>query len=57
MRLQEVYERYKNRADFWWIYVREAHPTDGNRPSRSVKIAQHKSLDDRRKAAASITYV
>ena len=53
MRLQQVFEKYRDRADFWWIYVREAHPTDGTRPSRSVKIAQHQSLDDRKKAAGS----
>ena len=53
MRLQQVYEKFRDRADFWWIYVKEAHPTDGRRPSRSVKIAQHKSLDDRKKAAGS----
>jgi len=53
VRLQQVFEKYSDRADFWWIYVREAHPTDGTRPSREVKIAQHKSLEDRKKAASS----
>ena len=35
--------------------MREAHPTDGARPSREIKIEQHKSFDDRKKAAASCT--
>jgi hypothetical protein len=27
--IEKLYERYKNRAKFFLIYVREAHPTDG----------------------------
>ena len=44
MRLQEVYEEYKGRADFWWVYIREAHPTDSARPARHVQIEQPKTF-------------
>ncbi len=51
-RLQKMYETYGEKADFWWIYIQEAHATDGRRPSKKVKIALHKTLEDRKKAAA-----
>ncbi len=49
--LQKMYETYGKKADFWWVYIQEAHATDGRRPSKSVKIALHKTLEDRTKAA------
>ena len=55
MRLNEVYENFHDRADFWWIYTREAHASDSSWPSRSVKIEQHKTFEDRKKAASSCT--
>lgn len=50
-RLQKMYEAHGKKADFWWIYIQEAHATDGRRPSKTVKIALHKTLEDRKKAA------
>jgi len=50
-RLQSMYEKYSKKADFWWVYIQEAHATDGRRPSRTVKIPLHKSIEDRQKAA------
>jgi len=50
-RLQELYTKYSDKADFWWVYIQEAHATDSRRPSRKVKIATHKTIDDRKKAA------
>ena len=29
MRLNELYETYKDRVEFYLIYIREAHPADG----------------------------
>ena len=52
-RLQSIYEVHSKEADFWWIYTQEAHPTDGRRPSRRVKIASHKTLEEREAAARS----
>lgn len=49
--LQALYKKYSKDADFWWIYIQEAHATDGRRPSKTVKIALHKSIEDRKKAA------
>ena len=51
VRLQSLYEKHSQNADFWWIYIQEAHATDGRRPSRTVKIPLHKTIDDRQKAA------
>ena len=51
VRLQEIYEEHSKEADFWWVYIQEAHPTDGRRPSRTVKIETHKTLEDRKAAA------
>lgn len=29
MRLNETYEQYKDRVDFYCVYIQEAHPRDG----------------------------
>ncbi|MEN8773058.1 MAG: deiodinase-like protein [Akkermansiaceae bacterium] len=50
-RLQGIYEAYGKKADFWWIYMQEAHATDGVRPNRTVKIKTHKTIEDRKTAA------
>ena len=51
MSLEETYQAFKDRADFYLIYLKEAHASDGNRPSRTVKIAQHKTYAERLEAA------
>lgn len=51
MSLEKVYQDYKDKADFYLIYLKEAHAIDGSRPSRTVKIAQHKTLEERTTAA------
>jgi hypothetical protein len=55
VRLQDAYDKYGDRADFYWVYVKEAHASDGPRPNRAIEIEQHKTLDDRREAAAACT--
>ena len=52
MSLQKVYEQYKDRADFWWVYIREAHPTDSSRPARHVQIEQPKTFPRRKEVAS-----
>ena len=47
-----MYEANKEKADFWWIYVKEAHASDGARPNRDVKIRQHQTYEERLKAAS-----
>lgn len=53
--LEKLYLRYKDRADFYMVYVREAHPQDGwNMESNSAKgitIAQPKSNSERQSVA------
>lgn len=49
--MEKTYEEYKDRADFYLIYLKEAHASDGKRPARHVDIAQHSSYEDRTKAA------
>jgi len=50
--LEKTYQVYKDRADFYLIYIKEAHASEGARPSREVKIAQHKNYAERLDAAA-----
>ena len=50
-RLQSLYEKHSDEADFWWVYIQEAHASDGRRPSRTVDIALHKTIADRKAAA------
>ena len=56
-RLQGLYEKYSDKADFWWIYIQEAHATDSRRPSKKVKIATHKTIEDRKTAAKGCSAV
>ncbi len=51
-----MYQTYKDRAEFFLVYIREAHPdsilltlTDGEQ--KLLKIAQPKTLDERAKTA------
>ncbi len=47
----QIYEDYKDRADFLTVYVREAHPTDEWQMKSNVKddvcYAQPKTLEQR----------
>ncbi len=53
--VQKIFERYKDRAHFLMIYVREAHPTDGWHMTFNdrfdVTLAQPKSYDERASVA------
>lgn len=51
--MQEVYDRFQDRADFLWIYVREAHPSDGFRPARHVSIEQPATFGRRQQVAGT----
>lgn len=53
MRLQKAYDAFKDRADFVWVYIREAHPSDGFRPARHVSIEQPGTFGRREEVAAS----
>lgn len=47
MRLQQLFDTYHDHAQFYWIYIREAHPSDGMRPARHVEIAQPRTFEQR----------
>ncbi len=53
--LEKLYERYKDRAKFFLVYVREAHPSDGWRSSNNdrvgIKFPQPQSTKARRDVA------
>lgn len=51
MSLQKAFETYGDKADFTWIYISEAHAIDDARPSKTVKIKEHTSLEERTKVA------
>jgi hypothetical protein len=47
-----LFERYRTRANFLMVYVREAHPTDGWAvEGNRFKVAQPTTLEQRRKIA------
>ena len=51
MSLQNAYQKYGEKANFYWIYISEAHAIDDPRPSKTVKIKEHTTLKERKKVA------
>lgn len=53
--LEKLHERYKDRAKFFLVYVREAHPSDGwwmtSNERVGIKLAQPQSNEERRDVA------
>ena len=47
-----VYDNYKNQVDFYFIYIKEAHPIDSPRPNRKYKVEQPKTFERRQEVAA-----
>lgn len=49
--INELYEPFRDRADFYFIYIEEAHPTDqwksGTNAREGILYASHQSLADR----------
>lgn len=57
MRLNEIYDRYKNDVSFFVIYIREAHPDDGWRVPENLRDRIHYNepqTDKERTAVASV---
>ena len=57
--MEEIYQQYREKADIYILYIREAHPTDGwqldsNRQG-NVEFAQPQSLDERQEVASACT--
>ena len=55
--MDEIYRQYKDRVEFFLIYTREAHPTDGWQSERNIKdsvlLRQHQSFSERGEAAGA----
>lgn len=50
--IEKLYATYKDKAQFYVVYIREAHPTDGwVVPNNKFKITDPKTLEERQKAA------
>ncbi len=57
--MERLYSQYKDRVEFFVVYVQEAHPTDGwqtdSNIEENVLLRQHQSYDEREEAAQSCT--
>jgi thiol-disulfide isomerase/thioredoxin len=57
--VENVVERYRGKAEFLMVYVREAHPTDGwameSNSKVGVAVLQPKNDDERRKVCTQFT--
>lgn len=55
MRLNEIYEEFKDRLQFYCVYIQEAHPTDGRQSAQNLVDAvlyeQPKSIEEREELA------
>lgn len=55
--MEQLYSEYKDRVEFFVVYVQEAHPTDGwqveSNIEQSVLLRQHQSFEERDEAAQS----
>ena len=55
--MERLYSRFKDRIEFFVVYVQEAHPTDGWQVESNIKddvfYRQHQSLDEREEVAQS----
>ena len=55
--MEQLYGRYKDRVEFFVVYVQEAHPTDGwqteSNVAEGILFRQHQSYDEREEAAQS----
>jgi len=58
-RMEEIYNRFGDQVEFFLVYVREAHPTDGwqvdSNLEDSVLFRQHQSFEERDQVANTCT--
>lgn len=56
MSLDRLYKKYKDKAEFFLVYIREAHPSKGGRTKRKgISVEQPKTLDERATVAKTCT--
>ena len=57
--MEQLYNQYKGRVEFFVVYVQEAHPTDGwqveSNVEQGILFRQHQSFQERDEAAQSCT--
>ena len=57
--MEQLYSQYKDRVEFFVVYVQEAHPTDGwqveSNVDENILFRQHQSYGEREEAAQSCT--
>jgi len=55
--LESIFLKYRDKADFYFVYIHEAHPTDGwqleSNVDAGIELSQHGSLDERREVAGA----
>ncbi len=49
--MEQVYQKYKDRVQFYSVYIREAHPSDGDWADGEVKIPDPGDIEERMGAA------
>lgn len=53
MSVERLYRKYKNKFKFYFVYIREAHPSDGDWPDFEIPITDAKDEVEREGAAKS----
>lgn len=53
MSLESIYAAHRSRAEFFVVYIREAHPTDGWQIDGNVPLAEPRTQDERNSAATA----
>ena len=57
--MEQLYSQYKDRVEFFVVYVQEAHPTDGwqtdSNLGEGILFRQHQSFQERDETAQSCT--
>ena len=57
--MERLYSKYRERVEFFVVYIQEAHPTDGCQVDSNVQdecyYRQHQSYDEREEVAQSCT--
>jgi len=51
--LEKFYNEYKDRAEFFLVYVREAHPVDKEPNRKGPQVTTAKTVEDRALAASA----
>ena len=57
--MEQLYSQYKDRVEFFVVYIQEAHPTDGwqvdSNINENILFRQHRNYEEREEVAQSCT--